>query len=180
MCRLCSLPLTDEKQGECVRLICYGEYQFLANMAWMPKSLCSHELPVVCSRLVLFVDSPPKHTYDHRSFKLYACMPLELACQKLGHSDLYFWNGSQVCYFLCALLACMVKLRAIIFYIVIHLHFGYTQRENNLLKVVVSFFNVQILHFLDSNALCASRYILQWPYCVGFIHLSNLFVIDAK
>ena len=42
------------------------------------------------------------------------------------------------------------------------------------------FFNFRILHLLDSHALCGLRYKLQWLHCVGCIHASHVFVIDAK
>lgn len=37
-CRLCSSPLTDDKQGDCVRLLCYGEENFLSNGSRSGKS----------------------------------------------------------------------------------------------------------------------------------------------
>ena len=47
----------------------------------------------------------------------------------------------------------------------------------NIFEIMFLFFN---FHILDSQALYASRYTLQFLHCLGCIHMSYLFVIDAK
>ena len=61
---------------------------------------------------------------------------------------------------------------------VIHLYLGYTHAIMslwaNILKMMI-FFKKSHFTLLNSHALCALSCILQWIYCVGCIHVSDLF-----
>ena len=82
-----------------VMLIFEDWYPLLAHFAKVPKSLCNHELSVVCLRLTLScVDSLPisAHFIIEVSYPTLFCT-----------LDLYFSNGSNFGYCLCVSPACL-------------------------------------------------------------------------
>ena len=85
-----------------------------------------------------------------------------------------FSNGNQFSYFLFVpLLPTWLSLRT---HTVMHTYWGYPHIRNyatvdNALKIMTFFSKIHILHLYVLRAL---RYILQWIFCVGYIHVSHL------
>ena len=125
-----------------------------------PSSRRHHVIILHCP--VSCMGSPPKHTSNHRSFKFYTCVylcSLVLACQNVGHSNLYFLNGSHLVISRMCFSVYMITLRAFIFK---HQYWGWAQRKNkstmvNIFEIMIML-NFHILHLLDSHT-CAMRYI---------------------
>ena len=69
------------RESDSKYIVTMAALPFLANLASMFKSLCNHELSVVCRPAFLLscVDSSPEHTSYHRSFIFFTNVHLVLA-----------------------------------------------------------------------------------------------------
>ena len=106
------------------------------------------------------VTSCSKHTH-HRSFILWASMPLVLACQNFGHFDLYFSNGRHFYYLLYVSL--LPKLKTLILDSC-HLYPGYTYRKHK-----GTFFKI--------FTFCTFSIRVPWDTCHnGLVVLSEVYV----
>ena len=84
--------------------------RFMAHLVEM--SLCNHELsiishPALLLSLVLSVDSPPSHRFDHRNFTSWTCMhihPSIYEYELVNEYSMDFWNGSHFSQFICVAL----------------------------------------------------------------------------